>query len=550
MKNKKRLKIITQFMKPYLPLFIIAEVCILISYAVSVLLPLNLTHLVDDVFYAKNYSLLKEVILIYILLFGISALFNLIYSFTWQTLNNRYIVDIKTQIYKTVMYAKAERLLTLNSGDIMNRMDNDAEQFIHIIQRNIFHFINSIIMCIGIIFIVAKINIMISVMLVVAAVIPIIFTKIFGRYVEKYTRELRDNNSRFTGKIFEILKGFREIILLGAQSFMRRSVFGILKKSILLENKNKKLDFYTNKTIYFINLITSVIIYAFSAWLIYQNKLTIGFFIAILEYVALLHKKINWIMRIYLDWHGRKVSIDRVYEILSMETELSENDREMSKVNEIESISFQDVRFAYPDQPLKCVIDTLSFEIKKGERAAIIGVSGIGKTTVTGLILKYFEPQAGRILINGKDLTEIDPFAIRQHIGIVQQEIILFNDSIRYNLSFGNTDNSDEELLRVCDKVGFLEFIKSLPEGLDTRISMASELSGGQKQRLMIARVLLRGVKTIIFDEATSALDGETEKSIIEEFNSLGKDITMIIISHRESTIKDCNKKIILKDNL
>ena len=545
--KKERIKTIARFMKPYTFLFIVAEVCILVLYTVSVLLPLNLTRLIDDVFYAENYMLLKEVILMYLLLFAVRGITNLVYSYTWQTLNNRYVVDVKTSIYKTIMYSKADKLVNMNSGDIMSRIDNDADQFIYIVQRNIFHFINSVLMCVGIIIIVARINLIIAIMLIVTAVLPIILTKFLGKFVEKYTRNLREINGVFTGKLFEIIKGFGEIILFRAQRWTHKVLFTKLKESILLENKTKKMDFIANKTIYFINLTTSIMIYSFSAWLIYQGYLTVGFFLALIEYVALLHKKINWILRIYLDWHGRKVSVDRISEVLNNETEMVENENKMP-IGVIESIVFQNVSFAYKKETGelgKNVFENISFEINKGEKVAISGVSGIGKTTVTGLILKYFQPTEGKVLINGKNIVGINSFDLRKNIGIVQQEVVLFSESIRYNLIQGiESEKNDEELLAVCEKVGLLDLIRCLPKGLDTKINAVSDLSGGQKQRKMIARILLKGVTTIILDEATSALDEETENNILNKFEEYSAEITMIVISHRESTIKKCERKI------
>ena len=555
MKNRKFIKVIAQFAKPYTVLFIIAEICIVVSYTVAVLLPLNLTRLIDEVFYAENYMILKDIIMAYLGLFLISVIFNLIYSFTWQTLNNRYIVDIKTKMYESIMRSKASTLSNMNSGDIMSRIDSDADQFIHIIQRNIFHFINSIIMCLGIVLIVAKINVIIAVMLVLAAVLPIIITKIAGNFLEKYMRRIRELNGDFTGKLFEILKGFREIILLRAGWWTNKVIFRNLKESIVNENKAKKTDFLVNKFIYLINVLTSIIIYAFTIYLVYNDVLTVGFFIAIIEYIALLHKKINWILRIYLDWHGRKVSIDRVCEILDYETEQLDGDRENISldIDGIESIEFVNAGFSYSTNRLEdmrnIVLNDTSFKIEKGEKLGIAGISGVGKTTIVGLILKYYDLQEGYILINGMDISNVNRFDIRKNIGIVQQEITLFNGSLRANLLLGNEENiSDEKIMDICNKTGLTELINSFPNGLDTVINSQFNLSGGQKQRIMIVRILLRNVKVIILDEATSALDEDTEMSIMNEIERLCPDLMLIIISHRLSTIRRCDRIIVLNE--
>jgi ABC-type multidrug transport system fused ATPase/permease subunit len=194
-------------------------------------------------------------------------------------------------------------------------------------------------------------------------------------------------------------------------------------------------------------------------------------------------------------------------------------------------------------------LDNVSFQIQTGEKVAIVGASGVGKTTITGILLKFFEPQSGGVYIDNIDIRDIKYSDIRKKIGIVQQDILLFDDSVRYNLLLGNTNLSDDEILKVCEKVGLADVIKELPFGLDTRISVNSHnLSGGQLQRLMIARILLRDISVFIFDESTSALDVETERKILAELNIYHENAISIIISHRLDTIKKCDKIIVLED--
>ena len=176
-KNRRRIQSVWRFGKRYLPLFAVAELCILVSYAISILLPLNLKRLTDQVLYGHEYGLLPEVIKSYIILFVIAAGFNMLYAFVWQALNNRYIVDIKNEVFRKTIFAKASFLSNMNSGDIMSRIDGDSEQFIHVIQRNLFHFVNSMLLCAAVIWMVAAINPVIAVLLVIAAHKSIELTK-------------------------------------------------------------------------------------------------------------------------------------------------------------------------------------------------------------------------------------------------------------------------------------------------------------------------------------------------------------------------------------
>lgn len=539
--NRQRFCSIWNFGKKYIPMFVVAEICILVSYAVSVLLPLNLTKLTDEILYGGKFDLLSEVIKNYLYLFSIATVFNFIYAFVWQYLNNHYVLDIKNKLFERIIFSKASFLSGMNSGDVMARIDGDAEQFIHVVQRNLFHFINSVIMCIGIVVLVARLNFTISLMLVIAAVLPIIITRFCGRFTEKYSRESREISGQMVGKLYEIIKGFREIKLFQAEGFAFKKIFMPLKRLITLGNNIRSVDFWVNKLIYFVNLSASIIIYGYSAYLVANGELTIGIFLAIIEYIALLHKKFNWILRIYLDWFNRKVSIDRVNEILSLEGETQQGE----EITSIDSVEFKNVDFAYDGE--NAVLKNFNIKINKGEKVGIVGGSGNGKTTAVSLLLGLYDVNNGQILINGIPVSKINPTSIRKNIGIVSQDIMIFDDTIRYNLNMGKSF-SDEEINEALNAVELSEVIAKLPNGIDTEISSVSHnLSGGQKQRLMIARVLLKNANFIILDEATSALDVETEKAITEYVSELSKDATMLIISHRLEAIKNCNKIMVLE---
>lgn len=541
--NRQRIKSIWNFGKKYIPMFAVAEICILVSYTVSVLLPLNLTRLTDEVLYGSEFALLPEIIRSYIFMFITATVFNFIYAFVWQYLNNHYVLDVKNKLFEKIIFAKASFLSGMNSGDIMTRIDGDAEQFIHVVQRNLFHFINSAIMCSGIVVLVARLNLTISIILIIAAMLPIIITRFCGRFTEKYSRESREISGQMVGKLYEIIKGFREIKLFQAEGFAFKKIFMPLKRLIILGNNIRSVDFWVNKLIYLVNLSASIIIYGYSAYLVAKGELTIGIFLAIIEYIALLHKKFNWILRIYLDWFNRKVSIDRVNEVLNLDAETQEGE----EIKSIESVEFKNVDFAYDSENV--VLNGFNLKINKGEKVGIVGASGNGKTTAISLLLGLYDTNNGSILINGIPLSEISLTAIRKNIGVVSQDIMIFEDTIRYNLNLGN-NYSDEEIYEALNAVNLTEIIAKLPNGIDTEISAVSHnLSGGQKQRLMIARLLLKKASFIILDEATSALDVETEKNITEYLSGISNDTTMLIVSHRLEAIKKCNKIMVLDNH-
>ena len=288
--NRHRIKSVWYFGKKYVPMFLVAEFCILISYAIAVLLPINLTKLTDNVLYGGQYYMLPEIIRNYIFMFLTATVFNFIYAYVWQYLSNHYVLDVKNRLFEKIMLAKAAFLSGMNSGDLMTRIDGDSEQFIHVVQRNLFHFINSAVMCVGIVILVARMNIAISVLLIVSAALPIVLTKVCGRFTEKYSMESRSISGNMDGKLYEILKGFREIKMFNAENWATRKIFSSLSRLIELGNRIRRIDFLVDKFINFINLISTISIYVFSVYLIMKGTFTVGTFLAVIEYVALLHK--------------------------------------------------------------------------------------------------------------------------------------------------------------------------------------------------------------------------------------------------------------------
>ena len=543
-----RLRGVLRFGKRYTPLFLTAELCILVSYGVSLLLPLNLTRLTDQVLAGGQYGLLGPVIGAYAALFLTAAAFNLLYAWVWQTLNNRYLVDVKNALFEKSVRARPSILTGRNTGDVMSRIDVDSEQFLHVIQRNLFHFVNSALLCAGILLMVARISLWLALLLTAAALLPILLTRLNGRLTERVARASRETTGRFSGRLFEILKGMREIRLLGAEVWAADNVIGPLKTLVRLGNRSRRVDFLAEREISLVHLLTSLAVYALSAYLIVQRRMTVGQFLAVIEYIALLHRKMNWMLRIWLDWYWRKVSLDRVNEILESGEEPSGN---LPADGSVEALAFEHVDFSYGETP---VLRDVSFTVRRGEHVAIVGASGVGKSTIAEMMLRFYDPTSGRVLVNGADVRQYRLGAYRRRFGFVGQDVLLFDETLRYNLLLGCEEDAaggrtDRDLLAVCERVGLGDFVRALPEGLDTRLGgTAHGLSGGQKQRVMIARALLQDADVLILDEATSALDVEIEETLWDALTEQEIGRTMVVISHRLKTIRECSRILVLHE--
>ena len=541
---RKELRVVWNFAKKYIWLFLIAEICLVLTYIVSLLLPLNLSMLTDDVLFGKKYDLLYGVIFNYVILLFTAIIANSIYAFVWQILSNNYVVDIKNKMFEKVMFAKAKWLVSNNTGDIMSRIDWESDQFLYFIQRNIFHFFNSILLCIGIIYIIIKINFLIALFLVITTLIPIVITQAFSKVLEKYSSKSKQISGDLNGFLFEIVKGIRDIKLHCSHKWAENKLVIYLKKIIELSNKTRWLDFHINKIIYIINLVSSLFVYWNCLILIHDKKLTVGLFLAIIELTALLHRKFNWLLMIYMDWYSRKININRVIEVLEAKSEIKNEEFFNRKIT---NISFRNVKFGYESE---IILEKLNVDIQEKDKIAIIGESGSGKTTINNLLLRFFDINDGYIFVNGKNIYEFSLLELRKKIVIINQENLIFKGTIRENLLLGNNKYfSNNELLKVCDSVLIGDIVRSFPNGLDTKLDDRSvKLSGGQKQRLLIAKLLLKDFDVLILDESTSALDKTTELIIMDLINQKFKDKILIVNSHNKNTFKFCDKIYILKN--
>jgi len=293
--------------------------------------------------------------------------------------------------------------------------------------------------------------------------------------------------------------------------------------------------------------IFQVICLGFTGWLAVQGKILPGDVVMYQTYFGSIVNQISGIVTLIPIISKGLESVNSIGDILlSADVEDTGNKKKMKKVDG--RIEFKNVNFRFKNAEYP-VINDLSFSINKGETVAFVGASGAGKTTLINLVIGFLRPNSGQVLIDGKDLNDINLQSYRRHISVVPQTPILFTGTIRENITYGSENISDDSLNEVINAANLRELIDSLPDGLDTKITEhGSNLSGGQRQRVSIARAFVRNPKILILDEATSALDTLSEKKIQDSIERLVKDRTTLIVAHRLSTIRNADKIAVIGD--
>jgi ATP-binding cassette, subfamily B, bacterial len=351
--------------------------------------------------------------------------------------------------------------------------------------------------------------------------------------------------------IYEIINGVTEMKLNQFEDFKRieweRTQHNLFKINI----KILKIDQLQLTGFEFINQIKNILVTFLAALIVIKGKMTLGELLSVSYIVGQMNSPVNQLVSFFRSLQDAKLSLERLNEVQVHEPE--ENDKQQNldtKNNSLQSgIIFNNLSFQYEGPKSPFVLKDLNFNIPDGKITAIVGASGSGKTTLMKLLLRFYDPIAGQILYDDKDITNISPNSIRENCGVVMQDGFIFSDTIERNIATGD-EKIDKEKLQNAVKIANIEdFIKALPLGFNTKIGASGNgISGGQKQRILIARAVYKNPHYIFFDEATSALDAENEKIIHDNLQEFFKGKTVLIIAHRLSTVKNADQIIVLKN--
>ena len=502
--------------------------------------PFILAVLIDQVFYYKNADFLGVSTLLYLILLSGTILMFYFGIEIWAYIENKFVLSIRLKTFKKIIYSKAEDLSGIKTGDMAERIEGDANQFAQVLIRNLSNLFNYIIYYIVSFICLISINLKLAAAAFILVPITVLFSCFLGKRAGKISKDYRTNYGSFIAWVIEHIKGLREIKLFSAERHVTRAFINKASVLLRLNVKMNRVDVITDRLTKFIMLLSRLIMYTVSALLVIKGELTVGLFVAAMEYYNIMNTYLDKLTSINIDYEKRKTYIDRVLEILERKTEADENQKEELAITK-GAVSFKNVTFSYDKN--KIILKNLNLEISGGQNVALVGGSGEGKSTIADLLLGFYKPNEGTIEIDGQDISKCKLSSLRKSIGIVRQDIRLFNESIRYNLKLGNEKKSDEELIEALKKASAYDFVMALPKGIDTVIGKnGSALSGGQKQRIILARIILKNPKLLILDEATSALDYATERAVVKALNEAGIGRTVITIAHRAEAILKSDK--------
>ena len=454
--------------------------------------------------------------------------------------------SIQMSLGREILSLEQETLDSNSSGTFIQRLTNDTEKMSRIFTNGMVIIIK-FLSVIGSFIAILIIDYHMFLYYFIASLVLTILNYVKNEKVGEKDKEFRKESDKVAGLTGELVRGARDIKMLYAkESFMKN-----LDERIIIQNEKnfemRNIDMNYNLFIGYIKMILEFASVLLLVALIRNNVLTVAVAIALYNYRnTVLTNFMDIVSELLEECKNFNISSDRVFSIVNNK----EFKKEKFGTDEIKKIDgnfeFKNVKFGYNDT---LVLNGLNLKINSGKTYGLVGKSGSGKTTIFNLLNKLYNVNSGNILIDGKDINDLDEKSIRGNITIISQSPYIFNMSIKDNLKLVKNDVSDEEIAKACELACLSDYIDTLPDKYDTVVGEGGvNLSGGQRQRLAIARALVQDTKIILFDEATSALDNETQSKIQKAIDNLKGDYTIIIIAHRLSTIVNCDKIFILEE--
>ena len=488
------------------------------------------------------------------ILFAISAALHLFQGWVAAKLSQNTVFALRNDLFKKISKLPIKYTDTHRHGDIMSRMTNDVENVSNAVSQSIASLISSVLTLVGAFSMMIYYNWVIALVSCVTIPITITLSTKLAKFMRKYFVRQQAILGKLNGQIEEMVTSYKTVVAYGkegsaVESFAENSEE--LKKCSI---RAKVWGSIMGPCMNFLGNLQYVLIAVTGGFFVlnpvsFMRSLSIGNIQSMLQYSKKFTRPINEIANQYSSILTALAGAERIFEIMDSADEIDEGACSV-EVSEIKgNIEFKNIDFAYKaDEP---VLRGLDLSVKAGEKVAIVGATGSGKTTVVNLLTRFYELDGGKITVDGIDITDIPKETLRHSIAIVLQDTVLFSDTIRNNIKYGKADASDEEIRRAAALAKADGFIDRLPDGYDTVLAEAgSDLSQGQRQLLAIARAVLADPKILILDEATSSVDTRTEMHIQQAMIALMKNRTSLIIAHRLSTIRDSDKIVVVKDGV
>lgn len=526
-----------QYIRPYLPRFIMAIVCILVASGTNLVLPWIIQNVIDDVLTAKDMYKLNIIAGGIVAVYLLRGFFFFGQNYLMSYIGQRVVIDIREGLYRHFQRLSLSYFEKRQTGSIMSYVTNDVAALQNALVESVIELVTESAILIGSMAAMFYIHWKLALLTLITMPLVAQAINIFGKRLRTASRITQERAADITSVLQETISAVRVI-----KSFVREEYeIGRFNRenysNFRAQMKTAQLSATLTPIIEFLGAIGVTLIIWYGGREVIYGNLSSGALIAFLIYVVNITNPIKRLSRVYSNIQRALAAAQRVFDVLDTEPEV----KNMPGAKELPRITgrltFEQVNFSY--KPGEMALADVSLTVEPGQMVAIVGPSGAGKTTIANLIPRFYDPMSGRITIDGYDIKTVTLASLREQIGIVPQETVLFNGSVYENILYGDLKAGEAAILAAAKAANAHEFIIGMPEGYNTQIGeRGSKLSGGQRQRIAIARAILKDPRVLILDEATSALDTESEKLVQDALDKLMVNRTSFVIAHRLSTVQ------------
>ncbi|WP_299561408.1 ABC transporter transmembrane domain-containing protein [uncultured Sulfitobacter sp.] len=536
------------FVRPYRVLLVAALSALVITAMISLTLPLAVRRVVDS-FQGGDAQLLDQYFIAALVIAGLLAIGTALRYALVTRLGERVVADIRKATFDRVIGMSPvfyERIMT---GEVLSRITTDTTLILSVIGSSVSIALRNILLFAGglILMMLTSAKLTLMVLLIVPAVIvPIL---VLGRKLRVISRENQDWIAASSGNASESLSSVQTVQAFTHEAASRRQFAEMTESSYNAARRRIRTRAFLTTIVIFLVFSGVVGVLWIGARDVRAGDMTVGALVQFVIYAVMVAGGVAALSEIWSELQRAAGATERLVDLLQSEDPVQDPAPSKTLPEPVQGhILFENVHFNYPARPEIAALDGISIDIKPGETVAFVGPSGAGKTTIIQMILRFYDPQSGRITFDGVDLRDLERDAFRRQIALVPQDPVIFAASARDNIRFGRPDASDEEIEAAARAAAAHVFIAALPDGYDSYLGERGVmLSGGQKQRIAIARAILRAAPVLLLDEATSALDAESEGAVQAAVEDLSQDRTTLIVAHRLATVKKADRIVVLE---
>ena len=544
---------------PYWGQWLVIILCIAATSGLGVLPPLCVRSIIDDAIPGKDAYQLHLMVGAIVALTVVSGLISVLQNYLNALVGQGIMYDLRNELYGHLQRQSLGFYTTTRAGEIVSRLNNDVAAVNEVATGTVVQVASHIFTLIATLIVIFGMDPWLA--LLAIAVVPTFYlpTRIVGRIRHRLSRQTQEEQAELVSFMEERLNiGGMVLAKIFGQSANDADYFAKRNRSVMDLNVKQTM---AGRWLFMVLSVFSVIgpaaIYLYGGHQAIREELTVGTLIAFVAYLTNLYRPIGGLANVYVAFQGALAVFQRIFDYLDRSPDVEDRPGATPLSEVGGSISLEGVHFAYPrahaqagGEPAperRWALENVSFEIEAGQRVALVGPSGAGKTTVTYLLPRFYDPTEGRVTLDGHDLRDITQESLRSHFGVVTQDTFLFHTTVRENLLYARPSATEDEIVSACRSANIHDLISDLPEGYGTVVGERGfRLSGGEKQRLAIARALLKDPRILILDEATSHLDATSEHLIQEALEVLLKGRTSVIIAHRLSTILTADSIVVL----